>query len=107
MTPDEAVFKIKQSLKGPIRGNRWSIRLWKRWRKQAIAFKGIRGIRIPEYESILVKDFDCCFWYATEIVRGKLPKKMHNFMISHGISDPNNGFVRIYLEMIERLEKSD
>lgn len=102
MTPEQALLKIKNSILKPSRHDRWSLRLWKRWRKNYKKnFVGLRGMRVPEYEDILSQDFDCLFWYATQIVRGPLPEKLHNIMISHGIINPNDQYVKIYFEMIE------
>lgn len=106
MTPQEAIIKIQNSIScRPSRGDRWGLRLWKKWRKQYIKNNEPKGFRIPEYESVISQNFVCLFWYATQIVRNKLPSKLHNIMVSYGISNPDDADVRSYFEMVERLEK--
>lgn len=41
--------------------------------------------------------------YATNVIRGKLPELMHNQMIAHGINNPNNHYVKCYMEFINKL----
>jgi hypothetical protein len=101
MTPKEATDRIINAIRSPRRKDRWSLRLWKKWRRQFKAYSQPKGFRIPEYEDILAQDFNSCFWYAVHIVRGQLPKKMHNMMLSYGISNPDDESVKFYFSMIE------
>lgn len=101
MTPQEAVSKIKNSICHPIKGDRWSLRLWRKWRKQKSINSKLKGIRVPDYEHIIAKDFMCTYWYAITIVQKKLPNQLHNVIVSQGIIDPNNRYVKVYFDMIE------
>lgn len=102
MTPEEAIIRIQNSIYKTPRGDRWGLLLSKKWRRAWKTNTGKKGIRVPEYESIIAQNLDCVAWYALNVVREKLPKKMHNLMVSYAISDPENHCVKLYFEMAEK-----
>jgi len=89
------------------------------------------GKRLPEIEDIVLTDswFSCCYardiikgrwieaedfimnnharppyycyFYAVDIIKGKLPQKMHNMMILHAIKDPDDWYIKSYFEFIK------
>lgn len=69
---------------------------YKNYRKR----KGMKGFRVPEYEEFIIKDAEVCSLYASLIVRGKLPERLHNVMICESLVKPNAHYVRSYFELI-------
>ena len=60
----------------------------------------IRG-RWIEAEELIMTDPRCCLYYAEYVTKGKLPEKMHNMMILHGIKNPNDYWVKHYFNFIK------
>ena len=56
-----------------------------------------------EAENIIAADVFYCYYYAIDVIKGKLPEDMHNQMIAHGINNPNNHYVKCYMEFINKL----
>jgi len=55
----------------------------------------------PELEDIIMTDERYSYFYASDIIKGKLPEKMHNMMLLRAIEDPNNIYVKNYFEFIK------
>lgn len=45
------------------------------------------------------------FMYARDVIKGKLPEDMHNNMVSRGIKNPENFYVKEYFKLLQRLTK--
>ena len=59
------------------------------------------GKRLPELEDIILTDPNISFQYAADIIKGKLPEKMHNMMLLYAIKDPDDYGVKEYFELIK------
>jgi len=55
------------------------------------------GKRIPELEPIISKDIYSSYWYAIEVIKGRLPDFMHNQMIFN-----NNKYTKHYIKFISK-----
>jgi hypothetical protein len=71
MTPQEAIYKAWDSRK-----------------------------RLPELEDIIMTCSMYCYFYSQDIIKGKLPDKMHNMMILHAIKDPDDWCVKRYFKSV-------
>jgi len=60
----------------------------------------IKG-RWIEAEDFIMTDPMSSFRYAVDVIGDKLPDKMHNMMILHGIKDPNDFHVLRYFSFLE------
>jgi hypothetical protein len=58
--------------------------------------------RFPLGEEAICQNPRCLWLYSKNIIKGKLPETMHNAMLSHGIKDSNNIFVKVYLKNINK-----
>jgi len=54
------------------------------------------GKRIPELEPTISQDAQYSYYYATDIIKGRLPDFMHNQMILE-----NNEYTKEYVEFIK------
>jgi len=60
------------------------------------------GKRLPEeLEDIIMNDSCFSYRYAVNIIKGKLPDKMHNMMILYAIKDPDDFWAQEYFEYIK------
>ena len=59
------------------------------------------GKRLPELENIIMTSSYVSQLYAKWVIKGKLPEKMHNMMILHGIKNSNDIWVKSYFEFIK------
>ena len=60
------------------------------------------GKRLPEeLEDIIMTDSWLSYLYALNVIKGKLPEKMHNMMMLHAIKDPDLGWAEEYFEYIK------
>ena len=95
MEPQEAYRKIVCAINNTYAkedNNKFLKRIYKKSRKQ-------RYFRVPEYEQYIVKNVATCYTYAKNIVHGKLPENMHNFMLCEAIADPENDYVKAYFKI--------
>ena len=61
------------------------------------------GKRLPELEDIIMTSFSESYYYATDIIKDKLPDKMHNIMLLHAMENSNgrcNIWVKYYFNFI-------
>ena len=66
-------------------------------------FKEVEGLkRAPELEDIIMNNTTHCFCYARDVIRGKLPDKMHNKMLLYAMEDPSNYDVKSYFKLINK-----
>ena len=70
------------------------------WHSYQYAFNIIKG-RWIEAEDIIMNNSYAAYHYALHIMKGKLPEKMHNMMILHGIKNPNNYCAKAYFKYIK------
>jgi hypothetical protein len=61
--------------------------------------KKYKYFRIPEYEKFFINDVKFSYYYARDVVHGKLPEAMHNFMICEALANSNNAIVKKYFEI--------
>ncbi len=61
--------------------------------------KKYRYFRVPEYEPFLIEDTKFSYFYARDVVHGKLPETMHNKMICEYFANSNNSYVKRYFEI--------
>jgi hypothetical protein len=47
------------------------------------------------------------YYYAKNIIGGKLPEKMHNKMLGLALNDPENEFIKKYFEWMKFVDKSN
>jgi len=47
------------------------------------------GKRLPELEDIIMTSSYESYRYARQVIKGKLPDKMHNMMLLHAIKEPD------------------
>jgi hypothetical protein len=62
--------------------------------------------RLPSHlESVFFKDSYIASRYAFEVIRGfssvRLPEELHNFMVMKSFEDPENKYVKSYIEASE------
>jgi len=58
--------------------------------------------RLPEeLEDIIMTNVGYTCLYSVNIIKGKLPEKMHNMMILHAIKDPDDYWAKLYFELIK------
>ena len=55
-------------------------------------------------ENAISQDSFFAYNYAKHIVHGKLPESMHNAMIAHAITDPENYSIKQYFNYIQHTE---
>ena len=70
---------------------------WKAWREAYFT-----GKRLPELEDIIMNDSCFSYRYAVNVIKGKLPDKMHNMMILYAIKDPEDDWAKQYFEYISK-----
>ena len=66
------------------------------------------GERLPELEDIIMTSFSESYYYATDIIKDKLPDKMHNRMLLHAMENSNgqcNLWVKNYFNFIRDKKK--
>ena len=51
-------------------------------------------------ETAISQDSYICWSYSAFVVKGKLPEFMHNTMICYGIKNPDNYWVKKYMEYL-------
>ncbi len=56
----------------------------------------IAGKRLPEIEDFVMNDVWVMNFYATNVIGGRLPDKMHNKMLLKAMEDPGNHAVKDY-----------
>ena len=71
----------------------------KRIRKKYKRLKTKQGFRVPEYEDFIIKDPEVCSMYASRVVGGRLPEKMHNAMICESLVHPSIYYVASYFRI--------
>jgi hypothetical protein len=57
----------------------------------------IKG-RWIEAEDVISTSSMHAYSYAKDVIQGKLPENMHNAMILHGITNPNDRNIKTYLK---------
>lgn len=57
--------------------------------------------RFRKGEEIISENSEYCFYYAKDIIKGKLPAKMHDKMLGHALNNPEDKFVKYYFEFIK------
>jgi hypothetical protein len=93
MSPQQAFSITQQILIGAnIKKDKWAKKIYKKYKKNG-------WVRVPEYEDYLMDNIFYSFYYATEILRNKLPEKMHNKMICWSFS--NEKYAKLYFEFIK------
>lgn len=58
--------------------------------------------RFRKGEESISNDAAYSYYYAQNIIKGKLPAKMHDKMLGHALDDPENEFVKKYFEFISK-----
>lgn len=72
--------------------NKFAKRIFKKSQK-------LRYFRVPEYEQFIIGSRKYCSLYARNIVHGKLPEPMHNFMVCEALIDPKDSLIKDYFEI--------
>jgi hypothetical protein len=73
--------------------DKFSKRIRKKYKKTK------KGFRVPEYEDFLIKDPEVCSMYASRVVGGRLPEKMHNAMICESLVHPSIYYITSYFRI--------
>ena len=47
------------------------------------------------------------YYYAVNVIKNKLPDKMHNKMLGHALEQPENEFIKKYFEWIKTVDNKD
>jgi len=55
------------------------------------------GGRWEEYEKAIINDPERCYRYAKDAIKGRLPEHMHQAMVMHSFSNPQDKWVKKYL----------
>lgn len=97
MSPQQAFNKIQQltSYLSPLTSakKKWEKRIYKKYKKHG-------KVRVPEYENYLMENSYYAYYYSKEILKGKLPEKMHNRML--GWAFLNEPYAKLYFEYIKQ-----
>lgn len=55
------------------------------------------GGRWEMYEKAIINDPERCYEYAKQVMKGRLPEHMHQAMVMHSFSQPDNKWIKKYL----------
>ena len=94
MEPYKAYCFIIKAIQGENK-DKFSKRIYKKFKR----LKTKKGFRVPEYEDFLVKEPEVCSLYASRVVGGRLPEKMHNAMICESMVRPKEYYVTSYFRI--------
>ena len=99
MTPEEAYWEAMKAGKRLPELERFVLNdLWFSCMYAQYVIKG----RWIKAEDVIITDPEYSYCYAFNVIKGKLPEKMHNMMFLHAIKDSDNWCVKQYFEHISK-----
>ena len=64
--------------------------------------KNIIKNRWIEAENTIMKDTETSCLYSMSLLKSKLPEPMHNMMLLHAIENPNDSYIKLYFDYLEK-----